>query len=537
MVAQWTKEIQINKAFEKWFVQDKWENKIPNYFSWYIRNARIKNGSSTIRKWNQIIGSPILTWAVQWMVYVDKLYFVAGGKFCSLFWIIWDITYTWPVNFIVYWPIVIILTWQWNPRVYESHIWTFFQVPDNFMPFDNDPTVPFDNPLKPYIWDSFTGFTFFAWNAVWYTSVLYISQPVIISPWSNQPLYNRAYDWHATDPKPENWAENRVMTSDILWIKANTNNLYIFCKNTIEILWRSSFTNVWWIVSLFTQPIADWDQVINNDTIVPAWSKMFYMTRSLAIKAIWYLPWVVDPQIWDLTDRIYQSVAWFMETLDQDQPTAFWIYSKNDNTIRWHLRTIWSLVNNVCLIYDLENDTFLVDDNKNYSCMATGIQNWQFTLFAWDVSNAIIYQDDVWNLDVTWTPWVPPYERNSPNIWFWQPNRLKQFRGQTIAWWINQHTLLDLYTYVDWTLIFTRTISYADIDTPQSVNIWWPDITSSFANYPFEFIADQWQIRSKWKKIRLKIKVNPASTSPDFYLDSLSFFVRPLTPYKLSDKL
>lgn len=539
MVAQGTKEIQIDKAFEKGLVQDVWRNKIPQFFAWWIRNARIQNWASTIRKWNRVIWSPAIAWPVQWMVYVDQLYFVSWWNLCSLFGIIGNIWYTWPVNFIVYWPVLIILTWVGNPWVRESNTLSFFQVPDTLMPFLGWAWA-YDCPLNPYIGDSFTGFTFFAGNATWYRNVLYISQPVKVNLITNQPEYTTCYKWNSLIPRNSDSAENRAMTSDILGIKANTNNLYIFCKDTIEILGRSSATNVWWIVTLFTQPIADWDQVMNNDCIVSAGNKIFYLTRSLKVRTIWFIPWVVDPAVGDLTDRIYQSIAWFMWEIDNlSSDSAFWIYCKTDNTVRWHLKTIWSSVNNICLIYDLENDCFLVDDNKNYSSMTTGIDSsWNYALYAWDATSVTIYEDDFWWLDVTGIPWIPPYERDSPNIWFWQPNRVKQFRWFTIAGGINQYTTLNFKLYVDGVQIMSQSASFSDISDPNAINIWWPDISSSFALYPFEFVFDEWQVRAKWKKIRLKITASVTPWfSPWFYLDSLSFFVRPIAPYELSDKL
>lgn len=539
MVAIGTKEIQIEKAFEKWFVQDKGSNKIPQYFSWYLRNARISNWATTIRKGNREIVSPAISWPVQGMVYIDQLYFVSGWLLCTLFWVIWNIWYTWPVNFIKYWPIIIILTWVWNPRVFDSSTFLFFQVQDSSMPFDLDPLVPLDCPLKPYIWDSFTGFTFFAGNATWYKNVLYISQPVVVDRSTNQPQYSSAYSWNSVLPVPNNWAENRVMTSDILWIKANLNNLYIFCQDTIEILWRSSATNVWGIVSLYTQPIADWDQVMNNDCIVSAGEKIFYLTNSLKVKTIWFVPWITDPEVWELSDRIYQSIEWFLWQIDPTSwDTAFGIYSKNDSTIRWHLRTFWSSVNDICLIYDMVNDCFLVDTNKNYSCMTSWFSWQESTMYAWSALDVKIYEDDYLWLDETWTPWIPPFERNSPNIHFWSPNRLKQFRWFTIAWGINQYTTLTFNIYIDWTLKLTKNASYADITDPEAVNIWWPNIVSWFALYPFEFAFDEWQLRAKGKKIRLQITASVQPWFwPWFYLDSLSFFVRPLVPYELWDKI
>ena len=56
-----------------------------------------------------------------------------------------------------------------------------------------------------------------------------------------------------------------------------------------------------------------------------------------------------------------------------------------------HLRTNWSIYNDVCIVYDLVNDTWNIDIGKYYNYTA---KNWNIIYWFSDV-NTSIYIDDV----------------------------------------------------------------------------------------------------------------------------------------------
>ena len=58
-----------------------------------------------------------------------------------------------------------------------------------------------------------------------------------------------------------------------------------------------------------------------------------------------------------------------MARLDVDQSDSFGIYSRTDNTIRRHVKSNGSSYNDLCIVYDITNDGFFIDDNKQYFCM------------------------------------------------------------------------------------------------------------------------------------------------------------------------
>jgi hypothetical protein len=56
-----------------------------------------------------------------------------------------------------------------------------------------------------------------------------------------------------------------------------------------------------------------------------------------------------------------------MNTLDSDQSQCFGYFLPNRNIIKWFFKTAGSTFNNICIIYDLVKDAFLVDGNKYFT--------------------------------------------------------------------------------------------------------------------------------------------------------------------------
>lgn len=528
MVQEQIKTLPVNEAFTKWFIEDIGKNRILPQFAGYVRNTRILNKTTTIRLWRTTLLSNPYPWYIQWMVYNNEILFNANGNLCRLSWLIGAISGNGDVNYIQYWKFTIILTWVSNPWVWDWSI--LFQVWDADMPFDNNLWVPFDNPLHPIIWTAFTGYTMFAGNVTWYDNIMFISLPIVRDPIAN--TFTKPYDYKITKVW-YSW-ETRAFKSRILWMIANYNNLYVFTQDTIETLGVWNATTVWGIVTLFTQPIGDGDRLCSPRALVSAGDHIFYITKALKIKTLNYIPWKADPEIGDLSDRPWLSIQGFIKReLNQDQSKASGVYVKGDNTIRFYVRSLNSAFeNDLCIVYDLDTDSFSVDNNKKF---AISVQGDNDIVYAWSHVNTDVYQDDNW-FDDSWAPIL--FEYDTPNYWMWNPNIAKQFRGYTIAWALNTTTILQFNTYIDGVLKDTQTVTSANIDPTElwTVNIGWPNIPP-WPNtlYPFEFTVDHGQIRDNGKKIRLQILCN--QQIPAFYLDSLSFIVRPKGRYELNDVL
>lgn len=549
--------VDIEGAFSKWMIDAKGRNNIPAYFSWYIRNARIRNESTTNRRWPKELIN--LAWApVRQMHWNDtELLVIAGGILYTVLPTLTAHGSVWTAGqqyqMISQGKYTIILTGTSAPYVYSrtdglfnsAVAWAWPWSWPNTLPYGGSPDPGIQNP-SPLIWASVTWFTFIAGNQTSNNHILYISKPVL------PDVPENAYSWSQTSLASSWWTgieaqseydvgRNRIMTSEILAMESTLENVYVFCRETIEMIARNNVETFGTYYNLATIPIGDGDQVAWVDAVCTAWDKVFYITNSLQIKTIGYAQGIAYPQIGNLSDRRGQEIREFMKlNLNRDQSRSVAFFNKEDNTVEFHMRGIDSdWPNDITLVYDLIHDTFLVDTNKRYSCMTWGGTNW-INVYAWDFTTSRVFEDYTQKKDTTsaWSVVPTPFEWNSPNIALWNPAHEKQFRGFSISGWMNVNTTLEITCYIDWREEFTKTITHDDIyvSEQQAVAIGgnednWPGEETL---RPFEYVADQWMLRKKGKRIRVKVK----ASEPDmeFYLDSFSIDAKATGKFELNDK-
>lgn len=549
--------IEIDGAFSKGIIDAKGRNKIPAYFSGYVRNARIRNEAITNRRWPLSITS-------LWDTPIRQLHWNDTELLAIAWWLLYRIT-PWPAAAI--WVVgtatqqyqmisqgkyTIILTGTSAPFVYSRATWLFASDvtgagPNswpNTLPYGNTADPGIQNP-QPLIWASITGFTFIAGNQTSNNHILYISKPVLPEVPENSYNWSQIVSsingWQLDDQQSYDVGRNRHMTSEILALANNLENVYIFCRESIEMISRNNVETFGSYINLATIPIGDGDQIAGVDSACTAGDKVFFITNSLQIKTIWYESWVAYPIIGNLSDRKGQEIRQFMrENLDDDQSHSVAFFNKEQNIIEFHMRSRDSnYENDITLIYDLVHQTFLVDNNKKYSCM-TRWGSAGLRLYAWDFLTGQIYLDySETSDDLSGGANEPtPFERNSPNIALGNPAKEKQFRGFTLSWAMNSNTTIVITCYIDGREEFTKTIDHDDIypTEDQAGNIWWSDDGQGWLSsfQPFEYVADQWMLRKKGKRIR--IKVTAQTGGMEFYLDSLAIDAVATGEFELNDK-
>ena len=65
-----------------------------------------------------------------------------------------------------------------------------------------------------------------------------------------------------------------------------------------------------------------------------------------------------------LSHRKRKGITEIMESLDNDQSDSFGYYLQEKNLIKRFFKTDGASFNDICIIYDIAKDLFLVDDNK-----------------------------------------------------------------------------------------------------------------------------------------------------------------------------
>ena len=417
------------------------------------------------------------------------------------------------------WLWVILLDWQYinvlvgvdiNPNDISIEVWGYDSQEKAIIASNN-------RDLSIFNWETVSTVaisnTWILEYCRWYSflssdNVLKISRPITLA----NPEY--AYDFTWT------WSQQIIYKSSITGLKGTMNGLYVFTKDMIEFLWANSLQNVAWSATFLSTPLWDWWEPINNHCIAASWDKIFYVTKNLQVRTINYIQGTADATIWELSARPIIWIKEFLNDLDVEQPTAFAFYNKNDNTIQFHLRTINSWYNDICLVYDITNDTYAIDYSKNYNyVIENGSQYYGFS----DI-NSSIYKDDTWN-SMAWSP--IPFRIVTQDMNQWTIMQ-KLYWWFFTAWAIWPFTNLNYKIKIDWWSVFDDDIVWDTSYIEWLWDIWdsaiWEDSIWWWLSYeiqlnPFERLADEGRIFQHWK--RIEIEISCESQIQDFIIDIL----------------
>lgn len=477
---------RIKKAFSGWLIQDVGIHTLPVNATPYERNMRIVNGTATRRKGY----TEELTWStgtkVQWLVSNWwTLYAVYGSEMFSL-----DLdansdtqvsTISLPsdskVHFVTFGKYIIVLTGEWYPFVYDGTTWS------------QTSSSNIESGANPRFGTVFAKFTLVAWG--WAKkNHLYISRWITAT--------NTAYSYDRTGTG----SEIIYMNSDIKAVKSTLNRVFVFTEKSVEYLDRTSITEISWVTSFYTQPIANDNIPASNNAVVVANDRIFFFTATRGVKTINYISGVTELEIGNLSGRKDASIEWFLSWLDQDQSDCEWFFNKDSNTVEWHLKTNWSPFNNIVLVYDIEHDSFHVDDNKFINTMTYhndkiyGGSHIGLQVYEMNTGN----DDD--DLAITW-------RRDTAQLTLWDPMRRKQIRYVGIFWEVNNQASIKVNVVVDGsTVAGPYTISGSEmwvawLWSTQIAQVPIAGETSSVSLVPFEKIIGRWELRYKWYRLQL----------------------------------
>lgn len=524
------KVLTVDNAFSKWFVEGKGKNKIPPQFSSYLRNARINNGATTQRLWHSsVVTSNIWTY-VKWLAkntnfWIETIFACVNNEFRPIdlttnnyLTSVWTLNGDTDCNVIQYGKYSIILTWTSLPYVRD---WSsFFQVLAANMPNTNTPAV------NPIIWETFSNYTFIAWNTPQTENILYVCVPPTLTTQQN------CYDWAWT------WSDSLVFSSKILWLRSTIDRLFVFTERTIEIITTQSIQS-WNTIS---SPVAQWEFLASYGSVIAAGKMVLFLTKSKKIKTLDYTPGITQPLVGELSDRPITWIDLFMQWLSDDQSQSYGYYNKNQNIVKWFLRSKNSVINDVSLVYDFVNDSWFVDNNKYFNKFIEF--SWSF--YCWSMLSANIIKDETWYDDDG--EWIA-YEYQTPEIDFWNSTSRKQFREMSIAWQINIFSKIWVEILVDWQTVFKWVVDWSvflsnatallDGIGSQPIGwepIWWQLfwINNISTLYWFESVVTKWNLRSKGK--RIKAIFTWSEVGQNFSIDTLSFTVAPIWDYDRKDQ-
>lgn len=510
----------IKGIFTKGIARDKGVNKVPESFAYDVRNIRIKNGWITQRPWHKEVfdwSSATVVNNITYNSQLDEL-LVAQNEDLNLIdlsaWTStkkWDLTSSTKYRFINYWTYCLVLTWAWYPFYYDGS--TFAQTTSTHIA----------NNTNPSFWARFAWFTVV--NSSLNPNAILFSRPITLA---NQAY---CYYWDLT-----NGSESITYDSPVCWLIWSLDNLRVFTKDAVEYMTKDSIAVTGGVASKFTTVLGKGDELASPDSCVAAWNAIFFMTANKRIKTINYRADVVSPQIADISNNEWESIeAWLDDYLSDDQSDCFCIYDDKQEIVKFWVKSNESDVNDICLVYDLNYKTFLIDDGKYFSSITKSGTKY----YAGSSVDYTIYEDETW------------FDDNGDGIdWFFETYSLSWskapvlptlFRGASFGWQMNDIAELEVDIYINDRQVVNKTINGTDLYTsvgignnaiweePIGEELWQNDLVD------FDIYVTSGSIRSEWNRIKFRFGGN--IVWQNILLDYLNFTHLPRRRILMSNKI
>lgn len=544
----------LKAPFSKWIVMDKGVHLMPEQYTPYAKNIRIKNGTTTRRLWySRVVEKWVYTEPVTETEtetetatetatetvtetetetetevevtdkYIDNMVSDGDNLYAVCDWSLYKVnfdtemtmqkataaTFSSDVFILKYWKYLFFL--DENTAKWYSLDTT--QIDPSSTAWGTALTVWEDAYFR--FWDVYKQNVYLAWGKD-KSNILYMSRA------GSKDNPTNILDFSGTG------SDALYFKSKIMWLSATREQLFVFTEDSIEII---SYAESGGTLTMTSVPIAWSNQPANPKLVVKTDDLVFFWTRDNQMKSLNYMQWVTDRVVWDVSHRPNLSIKDFTDTLDEDQSTSFGYYNRGEKTIHWHLRQKWEPMPNVVLVYDVNTDSFFLDTNKFFRCVAGHNNRYYAGSSFW----TIIYEDNHWNTDdglpIEW-------QRKSALLSVGSPDYRKEFRQVNVFGEKDDDVDIMVTVLVDWQTAFNWVIqaSGGALSWLASNLVWADPIafeTQASWLQPFEYVITRGNMRARWKNIQI---VFNGSSKWDFCLSGIEIWYKDLYDNKWSDK-
>lgn len=202
------------------------------------------------------------------------------------------------------------------------------------------------------------------------------------------------------------WSDSFTFSEQIVGLSANLQSLFYFTKNTISVTGVGDITDTAGTITYTTRSLNVKEGAVNHASIVEVGDATYFLSSSNAINKIARWQSVNGFEVIDLSTRKYAGITEIMATLDVDQSNSFGHYLPDANIVKWYVKTAWATFNDLCIIYDIIKDAFLIDNWKPfYDEVFFKGYNYSVSMLEPKVYQDEIYQDDedTWIQFAYWT--------------------------------------------------------------------------------------------------------------------------------------
>ena len=143
-------------------------------------------------------------------------------------------------------------------------------------------------------------------------------------------------------------------------------SLYVFTPKTIQVVNVGDITSSGGTQSYNFRTIESKEGSLNHDSIVSVGNQVFYVTPSLNINLITRGQSNQGFETMNLSSRSNAGISRIMSSLDRTQPDAWGMFYPQENLIKWFFRSAGSTYLDVCVVYDVIKQEWLIDNNKAF---------------------------------------------------------------------------------------------------------------------------------------------------------------------------
>ena len=158
---------------------------------------------------------------------------------------------------------------------------------------------------------------------------------------------------------------------NITGLCANAQALFYFTKNTVSVTGHSDIETVqigsgWSRVAYATSVLTAKEWAVNHYWIVWVGNDVYYITPSNKICKVYRWNNILGYEVQDLSGRKYAGCEELLKSLDKDQTDCWGYYVPKEDIIKWFFKSEGSEIHDICVIYDVGKDKFLVDNGKPF---------------------------------------------------------------------------------------------------------------------------------------------------------------------------
>lgn len=231
----------------------------------------------------------------------------------------------------------------------------------------------------------------------------------------------------AYDDFTTTWSDQFTFEENITGLCANAQALFYFTKNTVSVTWHNDIETVeissgWSRVAYTTTVLTAKEWAVNHEWIVGVGNDVYYVTPSNKICKAYRGNNIYGYEVQDLSGRKYAGCEGLLKSLAKDQSDCWWYYVPREDLIKWFFKSEWSDIHDICIIYDITKDKFLVDTGKPFYA---GI-NFHNAVYTLSEIEPKLYEDEIGTEDedapIPFEYWTKEFYVSDPSFkkLFWE---------------------------------------------------------------------------------------------------------------------